>query len=69
MSDAEFSPEDIIKSIAADAASLSADDVATVIEKANGMGKAIDMGDYLTEQRPDLEDAIEDAVGAALARF
>ena len=69
MNDSEFSPDNIIKSVAADIASLSADDVTTVVEKANDMGKAIDMGDYLAEHRPDLEDAIEDAVGAALARF
>ena len=69
MNDTDFSVENIIKSVATDAASLTAADVVTVIEKANDMGKAIEMGDYLTEHRPDLEDEIEDAVGDALARF
>ena len=69
MNDSDFSTENIIKSVAADTASLTAADVVTVIEKANDIGKAIEMGDYLTEHRPDLEDEIEDAVGDALARF
>ena len=69
MNDTDFSVENIIKSVATDAPSLTAADVVTVIEKANDMGKAIEMGDYLTEHRPDLEDEIEDAVGDALARF
>jgi|GEM_PF-4634133 len=69
MSDTDFSAEAIVKSVAADAASLTAADIVTVVEKANDLGKAIEMGDYLTAQRPDLEDEIEDAVGDALARF
>jgi len=69
MNDTDFPAEDIIKSVAADAASLTAADVVTVIEKANDIGKAMEMGDYLTGQRPDLEDEIVDAVGDALARF
>ena len=69
MSDTDFSAEEIIKSIAADAAALTPADVSTVIAKANEIGKAIEMGDYLTEKRPDLEDDIEDAVGEALAQF
>lgn len=69
MNDSEFSPEEIIKSVATDVAALSAENIVTVIEKANDIGKAIDMGDYLNEQRPDLEDEIEDAVGGVLARF
>lgn len=69
MSDNDFSPEDIIKAVAGDISSVSADNVVDIIEKANDIGKAIEMGDYLAGQRPELEDDVEDAVGGALARF
>ena len=69
MGDDNFSAEAMVQSINSDIASITAADVVTIIEKANDLGKAIEMGDYLTEKRPDLEDDIEDAVGDALARF
>lgn len=59
----------VIAEIAGDMASITADNVADIIEKANGSGKAIEMADYITGNRPDLGDEVEEAVGDALARF
>jgi len=61
--------DSIIQSVAGDMAALQAGHIVAVIEKANDEGRAIEMGDYITENRPDLENQVEEAVGDALARF
>jgi hypothetical protein len=69
MGEDSFSAEDIINSVTDGIAAITASDVIALVTKANDMGKAIEMGDFLIQKRPDLEDDIEDAVGDALARF
>lgn len=67
MNDSDFSAEAILNSVVSDTASLTAQDIVSIIEKASESGKA--MGDYLIEKIPEMEEQIIDAVDNAMARF
>ena len=69
MNDSDFSAEAILNSVVSDTASLTAQDIVTIIEKAGESGKAMEMGDYLIEKMPEMEEQIIDAVDNAMARF
>ena len=69
MSEPDISVENLVKSMIPDIAALTSEDISMVLNKANEQGKAIEVGDFLAAQRPDLEDEIEDAIGEALSQF